>query len=260
MPVTSTIVAPALRALLENLIDYAGFFPPAGLSLDAAVGNYSHYRTSEFSWMLRSFVVGAAEVSQMPEALYGSLALLAEADDDRAASIESRRVVTALRPVYCEVPIGKLADLAVVKQTGCFAKIRTGGLKPEAIPAPEDVAAFIKACAEHRLAFKATAGLHHPIRGVYPLTYDAAAPRAVMHGFLNVLMASAFAWHGEQQIESIVSETDPSAFAFDERAHWRGQSLEAAQIRAARLEFVHSIGSCSFAEPVQELKALKLLS
>ncbi len=259
MQAKSTMVAPSLRELLEGLIDYAGFFPPAGLSLEAAVGNYSDYRNGEYSWMLRSFVIGATDMQRVPQALDGSLAVLGEADETRAASIESRGVVRAQRPVYWEVPLGKLSDLDLVKDAGCFAKIRTGGLKPEAIPTTGDVAGFIAACAQRRLPFKATAGLHHPVRAIFPLTYEADAPRSVMHGFLNVLMASAFAWHGEQEIEQIVSEMDPAAFSFDDRAHWRSKSLDAVQIRQARLEFMHSIGSCSFEEPVNELKALKLL-
>ena len=40
-------------------------------------------------------------------------------------------------------------------------------------------------------------GLHHPVRGEYPLTYAPDAPRGVMHGFLNVFLAAAFVWHGE---------------------------------------------------------------
>ena len=158
--------------------------------------------------------------------------------------------------MYCEVPIG---DLDEVKRAGCFAKLRTGGVKPEAIPAVGDVAAFIVACAERRLPFKATAGLHHPVRAPHPLTYEADAPRAVMHGFLNVFLAAAFAWHGDRDLEPVLAETDPAAFRFDERAHWRDRSLDADQVREARQQFAHSFGSCSFEEPVRDLEALGLL-
>lgn len=106
------------------------------------------------------------------------------------------------------------------------------------------------------MAFKATAGLHHPLRAPHPLSGEADAPRAVMHGFLNVFLAAAFAWHGERRIEPIVAETDARAFRFDERAHWRDRSLEAAQVRTAREQFAHAFGSCSFAEPVADLEAL----
>jgi hypothetical protein len=260
MQLMSKTVAPSLQALLERLIDYAGIYPPASVTLDTAVENYGSYRNSSYSWMLRWLVVGAAEVPSLPKSLDGSLSVLAEADDSRAASIEAKNIVHAAHPVYCEVAVGNLEQLDAVKQSGCFAKIRTGGVKPEAIPSPAQVAAFITACAERKLPFKATAGLHHPIRAEQALTYEPDAPRAIMHGFLNVAMASAFAWHGERDIESILAEMEASAFRFDDRAHWRNKSLDAGQIRQARLEFMHSIGSCSFDEPVQELQQFGFLA
>jgi hypothetical protein len=250
------IPAPGLRALLDRLIDYAGLFPPAALPRDAAVANYLGYRAGEHAWMLRWLVVGAAELPHVPAELDGSLAVLTDADEPRAAVIESKQIVRAGRPVYCEVPPGELDE---VRRAGCFAKLRTGGLTPEAIPAVEDVAAFIRACGERRLPFKATAGLHHPVRAAHPLTYAADAPRAVMHGFLNVFLAAAFAWHGDRDLEPILAETDPAAFRFDETAHWRDRSLDAGQVREARRHFAHSFGSCSFEEPVRDLEALGLL-
>ena len=252
-------VAPALKTLLDRLIDYAGLFPPAKLSLDDAVANYNQYLSGEYEWMLRWFVVGAAELNKVPDSLDGRLSVLGEAEQARAAVIESNSVVRAKCPVYCEVPIDKLEELDAVKRASCFAKVRSGGMKPEAIPSPASMAAFIVACAERRLAFKATAGLHHPVRAQQPLTYESNAPRAVMHGFLNVLMASAFAWHGERDIEPIIAETDPRAFSFDDCAHWRNNSLGLAEIRETRLNFMHAVGSCSFEEPVHDLKALGLL-
>src|SRR5579862_9407675 len=164
MQVVSTTVAPALRALLEHFIDYAGAFPPAALSVEATLANYTKYRAGDYSWMLRWLVVGFGEMQRVPASLDGSLAVIAETDETRAASLETKGIVRAKRPVYCEVRVDKLEQLDAVKQAGCFAKIRTGGLKPEAIPPPVAVAAFIGACASRRLVFKATAGLHHPIR------------------------------------------------------------------------------------------------
>jgi hypothetical protein len=247
---------PALRELLTRLIDYAGLFPPAALPAGAAVANYRSYADGSHAWMLRWLVVGAADLSRIPTELDGSLAVLADADNPRAAVIETRRIISTPRPVYCEVPVRELDD---VQRAGCFAKIRTGGIKPETIPNVEEVAAFITTCAERRLPFKATAGLHHPIRASYPLTYEPNAPPAVMHGFLNVFLAAAFAWHGERRIEPILAETDAAAFRFDERAHWRDRSLDAGQVREARQQFAHEFGSCSFTEPVEGLEELGLL-
>lgn len=252
-------VAPALRALLEGFIDYAGIFPPAKLPVESALDNYGNYRSGDYSWMLRWFVINASEMSRVPESFNGSLSVLGESDESRAASIESKGVVVAKRPVYCEVPLNDLQQLDSVKKSGNFAKVRTGGLVPEAIPQSAELAAFISKCAQLRLPFKATAGLHHPIRSMQPLTYEPDAPRAIMHGFLNVLLASAFAWNGQGQIEAIIAESDPKAFSFDERAHWRNQSLGIEDIREARINFIHSVGSCSFDEPVQDLQALGLL-
>lgn len=252
-------IAPALRALLERLIDYAGIYPPAALPLDTAVKNYHSYQSGEFSWMLRWLVVGNNELQNVPDSLDGNISLLSESDDARAATLETKSVIKAKHPVYCEIALDKLDQLDEIKAAGNFAKIRTGSVKADAIPSPKDVAAFISACAERRLPFKATAGLHHPIRAEYALTYEANAPRAVMHGFLNVLMAAAFAWRGEKNIEAIIAETDASAFTFDGGAKWRDLTLSVEQIKDARANFMHSIGSCSFDEPVHELQGLGLL-
>ncbi len=252
-------VAPALSALLERFIDYAGLFPPAQLPLDEALLNYKNYRNGEYAWMLRWFVVSAAQLKYVPDRYDTYLSVLSEADEVRAVAIESNSIVTTQKPVYCEVSVASLDKLDAVKNSPCFAKIRTGGLKPEAIPGTAEVSAFILKCAELRLPFKATAGLHHPIRATYPLCYDADSIHSVMHGFLNVLMASAFAWHGYKKIEPILAETDPRAFVFNDRAHWRNESLSVDEILTARTDFIHSVGSCSFDEPVQELKALQLL-
>jgi len=249
-------VTPALRALLKNIIDYAGMFPPATLSCEDAVARYQRYRGGPHAWMLRWLVVGAAELDKVPAELDGTLSILSDSDSPRAAAIETKRIVSTGKPTYCEVGI---AELDAVRAAGCFAKIRTGGLTAEAIPRAEQVAGFIRACAERRLAFKATAGLHHPLRSVQPLTYEANAPRAQMHGFLNVFVASAFAWHGLRDIEPILAETDLKAFRFNEQAHWRDRSLSVEQIDSARAQFAHAFGSCSFEEPVQDLEALGLL-
>jgi hypothetical protein len=249
-------IAPGLRALLDRLIDYAGTFPPAALPCGDAVANYTRDRSGPHAWMLRWLVVGAADLAHVPRELDGSLSVLTDADEPRAAVIETKRVVRATRPVYCEVPVGELDE---VKRAGAFAKIRTGGVKPEAIPAVGDVARFILVCAERRLPFKATAGLHHSVRAPQALTYEPDAPRAVMHGFLNVFLAAAFAWHGDRDIEPVLAETDAAAFRFDDRARWRDRSLDAAQVREVRTQFAHSFGSCSFEEPVRDLEALGLL-
>jgi hypothetical protein len=96
---------------------------------------------------------------------------------------------------FVELPRdGELGGLlATVGRRRASAKLRTGGVVPEAIPHPAEVARFIAACAGAGVSFKATAGLHHAVRGEHPLTYAPGSPRAVMHGFLNVFAAAALA-------------------------------------------------------------------
>lgn len=158
-------------------------------------------------------------------------------------------------PTYCEVPSDRIED--------GFAKMRTGGLTPDAIPSSEEVATFLNRAASRRLPFKATAGLHHPIRSERALSYAADSPRAVMHGFVNVFVAAAFAWCGaeETMLADVLNETEPSAFDFGENEMlWRGQRLFTAQISESRHDFAHSFGSCSFEEPVADLRELGWLA
>jgi hypothetical protein len=244
-----------LEALLAHTIDYAGIFPPASLPLEEAVANYREYKAGRFAWMLGRFVVDKARLDAIPTDLDGNLAVLAENDDPRAAAIETRHVLTATKPVYCEVP---LEQLDAVAQCGSFAKIRTGGVTAEAIPSSETLAAFIHACAHRRLAFKATAGLHHPIRSMQPLTCASSGPHALMHGFINVLFGAAAAWHGAPvaTLREILDETDASAFRFEGEARWRDTRLRFEDVLSARRHFVHSFGSCSFADPIHDLEQL----
>lgn len=254
--VTKT-VAPALKTLLASVIDYAGIFPPAALATEAAVDNFERYRGSQHSWMLHWFVLSQAESAKVPAGLMSSVSLLSDTETKSVACVEAKGVVKSSgQAVYCEVAPDDVSALDAIKQAGSFAKVRMGGVKAEAFPSSQEVSRFILNCADRKLAFKATAGLHHPIRGEYALTYEPNAPRATMHGFINLLMAACLAWRGERNIEAVLNETDPRSFVFDESAHWRSLSLTSAEIAEARTNFVHSIGSCSFEEPVAELQAL----
>jgi hypothetical protein len=92
-----------------------------------------------------------------------------------------------------------------------LAKLRTGGVTPESIPSPAEVAEFIWDCARAPVPFKATAGLHHPVRAEHRLTYAPDGPRAVMHGFVNVFLAAAAAWRAVQSGEAAETPDPPAA-------------------------------------------------
>src|SRR5262245_19674496 len=103
--------AASLRPLLDRLIDYAGMFPPAGLDWELAAGNYCLSSATGVGWMLRWLVVSAADLPQIPTHLNGSLAVLTDADEPRASVIETKKIVRASRPVYCELPIADLGEV-----------------------------------------------------------------------------------------------------------------------------------------------------
>lgn len=168
---------------------------------------------------------------------------------------------------FFEIPVlPESADLrgliAALSGADAGAKIRTGGVTPDAFPGAKRVAEFIVACAAADVPFKATAGLHHPVRADYPLTYEPNCPRAVMHGFLNVFVAAAAAKTQRADaaaIAEVLAETDPRAFVFKELGiFWRGKELSAEQVGLTRETFALSYGSCSFTEPCDDLKKLGL--
>ncbi|MDQ6870837.1 MAG: hypothetical protein M3037_02350 [Gemmatimonadota bacterium] len=162
---------------------------------------------------------------------------------------------------YFEIPTNGdvLSLIEALARIGSRAKIRTGGVTPEAFPPAEEIVAFISACLRERVPFKATAGLHHPVRGTYKLTYEPDGPAGKMYGFLNVFMAAILMQAGESEDAAlaVLQEEDPLAFSFsDDAIIWREKRIDADQIRASRADFAISFGSCSFREPIDEIESL----
>jgi hypothetical protein len=153
--------------------------------------------------------------------------------------------------------------IAALSGADAGAKIRTGGVTPDAFPTAERVAEFISACHAADVPFKATAGLHHPIRAEYPLTYEPNCPRGVMHGFVNLFVAAAMVReHGidAARAAAILESRDAGCFHFTpEGVRWDGLVLDDTHLAETRERFALSYGSCSFDEPVADLKGLGLL-
>jgi hypothetical protein len=138
------------------------------------------------------------------------------------------------------------------------AKVRCGGAAPGATPSVPDLAEFVAAAHAHDVPWKATAGLHHPVRGAHGVSGGTVA-----HGFLTLFVAAAALHAGAldaARVADVLSEDDPRAFVVDP-AHvsWRDVRVEAEQVAAARERCV-SFGSCSFDEPVNDLRELGILS
>ena len=162
---------------------------------------------------------------------------------------------------YFEIPLaGAVTPLVTtIAEVGARAKMRTGGVTPEAFPPARQIVDFMTACRRASVPFKATAGLHHPVRGDQRLTYEPDSPRGYMYGFLNVFIAAALLYSGasEDAALAVVQETDAAAFSFGDAAiSWEDKRVTADQIGAARAEFAIAFGSCSFREPIDELEQL----
>jgi hypothetical protein len=288
-----------LHILLASLIDYAGLFPPAGLEMRHAVSNYARYREGEHAWALGRFIVPAARLEEfesvLPTARSGagwhiSALLGPDVAADMAAisqfnsrhtgraqidSVETKAAtpeeIGAMRRsipdsvlAYFEIPHTEdpATLLAAIHKARARAKIRTGGLTTEVFPAAEQIARFILRCIAAEVPFKATAGLHHPLRCVRPLTYAPDAPTGTMHGFINVFMAAAFALGGmpEPTLVELLEEESPSAFRFDATgASWRDHRVDQRVLLECRGSLGMSFGSCSFDEPIDDLHAIDLL-
>jgi hypothetical protein len=288
----------ALRALLAGVVDYAGLFPPASLDMTTAVRNYREYRADPQAWMLGRFVVPAGRLAELDTALSAQaddappvhvtavLGPNVHSDIATARSFNSahrpRFVVDSLEArlqtaeaiasaiedaapefvLFAELPldVDPAPLVAAVARAGGCAKMRTGGVSVDAFPSARAILRFMRCCFDAKVAFKATAGLHHPVRAEYPLTYDASAPRGTMFGYLNLFLASGFLHQGmaEADAMSILEERDPAAFIVArDSVTWRGHSLSTAELRELREHRALSFGSCSFREPVDELRALE---
>jgi hypothetical protein len=310
----------SLRALLAEILDYAGLFPPARLPLETAIRNYARYRGEPESWMLGRFVCPAtrlAELSPFVEELFPSGppltitalgrggAIAAEYLEALAADLKavkefngrhgdrvrgdmlelrlSADVIKDMKALlgvilsdgmmrafrkwdikefknFYEVGLGpdwrSTLTAALRVLPGGF-KLRCGGLEAAAFPTVEQVAGVLTACARRNVPFKATAGLHHPIRH-----FDAQLQTHI-HGFLNVFGAGVLAAAlglTRKRVQAIVEDEDPSHFVFtDETFRWKDLSVPVEAIVRARRDRMISFGSCSFDEPRADLRALGLL-
>ena len=293
--------AATVRALMRRLVDYAGLYPPAALSMEEAARRYAAHLVSPEAWMLGRFVVPVERLSELADAAtphtsnggdaWRLSAVIGAESADAGPTIRAfntahrgRFVVDvvecrAVSPgsvgasigalpgelrIFVELPL--LDDprdmLLEIRTAGAWAKMRTGGVTADAFPSAREVGRFIARAAELFIPFKATAGLHHPVAGDYPLTYEPDAPHARMFGFLNIFVAAVFAQlhiH-ERVLAEIVSDEEPTAFRFEEFGlEWRGRTATARQIASARSSLGLAFGSCSFQEPIEGLRAIGLL-
>lgn len=285
-----------LHVLLAGLIDYAGLFPPAGESMEAATAKYSRYLEGPFRFALGRFLVGVGRLTELagakPDGQAWRLGVLVGGEvgsgveaarnfaraqggrftvdafearaADAAALEEAMRAAPEDAEVFFEIPLepDPTPMLEMLAGTRFRAKVRTGGVTAGAIPSTAHLARFLARAAALGVPFKATAGLHHPLRGPAALTYEKDSARAMMHGFLNLTGAAALAWEGmtESGLELVLREERRDAFGFSENSvSIGGAVLSRAQLEGARRLFALGFGSCSFEEPLDGLREMRLL-
>jgi hypothetical protein len=220
--------------LLARLIDHAPTFPPAQLPTDEALAEDRRARASEHAWILNRLVWPASRIDEVRD-YQVPLSLVLDgpvpgSDPDRVAAVESRwpAVPQYDGDVFVELPIDDELEwnLERVRAAGAFAKVRCGG---ERTPSVAELARFVRTCADAQVPFKASAGLHHAVR------------RGEAHGFLNLLLAVLQPGAAEEAL----ADPDPA----------RGLTQADGSVR----ERFRGFGSCSFFEPVEDLRALGLL-
>jgi len=278
----------AIETLLAGLIDYAGLYPPAGLAMRPAVENYRKYRRGKHAIALGRFIVDINKLDDLRTAA-GDLcdlslsiivpqpALVSAVSKliDDGAPIESIEVkaaapadverITRSIPneleTYIEVPIEPMGTdlLRAISDAGARVKLRMGGVVTEAFPSSAVVARALAFLVQANVGFKATAGLHHPIRSRHRLTYAQDSPVGMMHGFINLTCAAALLQFGADvtEVERALEEEDSSAWRMTPDAlAWRSHPWSVDQLGETRKQFFVSFGSCSFEEPIRDMEAL----
>ncbi|MDQ3750418.1 MAG: hypothetical protein M3367_15595 [Acidobacteriota bacterium] len=292
----------SVRALLAEIVDYAGLFPPSQLLMAESVNNYATYKNSRFKWMLGRFVVPISRLDEFAENAKVSFSktedtwklsvlagenvhetvrriedfnrrfapnAIADALEIKAAnSLEIENIAAHIPEnltAYFELPLDEnlndsIVTLAITKHR---AKIRTGGITPEMFPSAEQITRFMKICLAANVPFKCTAGLHHPLRCQKPLTYEKDAPTGMMNGFLNVFLAAGFLQQEfkPKLIRELLMDKREDNFSFDDDGVlWRQEYfISTSQLKFLRTRAAISFGSCSFVEPVDDLKEIGIL-
>ena len=296
----SNKIIDSLRALLADTIDYAGLFPPSKVSMETAVRNYAEYLKSEHRWMLGRFVVPVIDLDEFID-VQRSLEtskkvwrLSVIAGEDVLADLEKIRRVnekhldylyietievkadspakiretTGLLPEnlisYFEIPTATVLtdSITAIALTKTRAKIRTGGVTPEAFPPVDEIVKFMRICTAANIPFKATAGLHHPLRCHKPLTYEENAVKGAMNGFLNLFLVAVFLRQNLNHtfVHELMKDGDVGNFKFtDDAVSWKDHTASVSEIESARKRGIISFGSCSFTEPVEDLQEIDLL-
>lgn len=255
-----------LRAF-ERFFDDAAIFPPGNAPMTQAVPQHLGFRDGALNQFVGPFVVSDTRLHEVVTdrpidislICTGDVATALDALDARfeLAALEIPTVTTGAYlaaaaaatavsvPAFIEVGWGlDYQDVgAALATTGACLKLRTGGTTIEAFPSPEALATAVCAAVGHGIAFKCTAGLHQGVRYT-------DAQGLTHHGFLNILLACLVAPNLVETAAMLARTDDGVVREF--------AALSDAELALARSRFV-SFGTCSVAEPIENLVALGLM-
>lgn len=185
--------------------------------------------------------------------------------EGRVTSADAVLAMAAAMPdgvaLYCELPHrdDPRPMIDAVSRAGARAKLRMGGVTPDAFPTAAEVIRFLRRCHQAGVPCKVTAGLHHPLRGEFALTYAPDAVRGTMYGYLNLFLAAAAIrlGAGDDDATRILLTDDVRGVTITDAAiRIADVSLDRDALQSLREHGVVAFGSCSFREPVDELRAL----
>jgi hypothetical protein len=275
----------SLPAAWSGLVDDAAVFPPGDAALPDALAAYAARSETWYADLVGPLVVKDTQLAEVPAEVPVSVVLtggagavagvatLATKRGHRLVAVEAavrdlddpagnvRRITAAVdaarddgglaeTQVYVELPQaqptpGWLAAADAVAEAEVNLKFRTGGPEAHHFPDATTLASWIDAALDRETAFKCTAGLHHALRH---RDHDTGFEH---HGFLNVLLATRRAFDGGSVAE--VAEVLDDHYPNDLVALARTSDLAGAR------RWFMSYGSCSVAEPLDDLVALGLL-
>lgn len=256
------------RPALARLFDDASQFPPGNMELAPAWEAHQRWRASPEAELVGRFLVPArraqalAALIEPGPALEIGIVTAGEQPGDLAPLLDGWVGVTSIELrgsgeehsrwrerapdswLFFEgLPVDAVARRRDQDQRA-GAKLRCGGLDADAFPSCERVASFIADCVRLDVPFKATAGLHAPLRH-----WDAEIG-VFHHGFLNLWIATACAARGADKSEL---ERCLEADRLDNLP-----AIGASELERARRWFT-AFGTCSIIEPLEGLGALGLL-
>ncbi|HET7659497.1 MAG TPA: hypothetical protein VFK66_03845 [Oryzihumus sp.] len=280
---TPRVSQPAERALFTRLFDDAAVFPPGLAPLARAVEEHLARRSADVADLVGPLLVPASAAEELltlplpghagpalTVALIGRPGVAVPAVGEALSRLrgDGRVEVAGVEvgwapgwelalawqlPVSVEVPRGEdlgvaLHDVAARAggREGVQAKFRTGATATTDVPAPAELAGFVRTCIDADLGFKLTGGLHHAVTG----THDGEQ----QFGFLNVLHAVRWALNGAEvdELEPLLAQQDPEPVL---EAVSRMSIADASITRA----FFTAYGCCGVMDPIGELSALGLI-